>query len=335
LTDITFLAVVAGLVVVIAIVLWKFGSLQKAMAEMTVDVKTASAPAQALGAVVASVNDTVANLGLGIKEISLQAEKIATLSQRYDETEKRTKDIHSILIGSYSKGKGGEEALEHVMGLLAASGWVKAKQPIGAGIVEYAIVFRDGKTLPIDSKVVSTKELSALSDEKLSPEERSRLRHEIKQQVRQKIPQVQKYIQQPSTVPLAVMALPDSVMEIVYDLIPEAAQRNVMLLGYSAVPQLITSFVRIYDLYAIEEDAAQLKDKISQVHLEISKLDDKFFQNKFQRPLGTLGSGVNTIRDALLGVRSALGFGAGTPDKESPEPATSEEEEGIAVSAQA
>ncbi len=307
------LALLAGLFVVIAMVLWTRGSLKKAVTDMGLQLQAASAPVQGFGPVVASMNQAVTNLGSGITAISVQAEKIATLGQRYEEAEKLTKDIHSILIGSYTKGKAGEEALERVMADLARIGLVEANQPLGAGIVEYAMKFRDGKKLAIDSKVVSTKELLALSADNLPDEERSRLVHDIKRQVANKMSEVQKYIDPPNTLPWAVMAVPDSVMEMVTDLIPDAVERNIIILGYSALPQLITSFVRVYEFYAIKEDAAKLKERMSMVQQEISKLDPSFFHNRFDKPIGTLSTAVNRVRQVVSKISDALAIESEEP----------------------
>jgi len=303
-----FWVLVAGLVTVAATVFWMRGSLQKALTEINLQVRAGSAPAQALGPVVAGVNQAVTSLGSGIKDISVQAEKIATLSQRYEEAEKMTKDIHSILVGSYSKGRAGEEALRRSMIHLVKTGQVKAKQPLAGGEVEYAIVFRDHKLLAVDSKIVSTEEVSGLYEDNISAEDRTKMVGKIKTAVRQKIPEVQNYIQPPTTLPMAVMALPDSVMEIVSDLIPEAMERNVILLGYSAVPQLIGYFMRIHESYAVEQDVAVLKEKISIVQQEISQLDDKFFRNHLEKPLGTLDVAFDKVRRVLFAVKNTLAF---------------------------
>jgi DNA anti-recombination protein RmuC len=324
LADTTTWIVLVGLIVVIGLLLWKFGSLQKIVTEIGVEIKTASAPAQALGNVVAGVNQSVTSLGSQITQISVQAEKIATLGQRYEEAERLTKDIHSVLIGSYTKGKAGEEMLRRVMVDLIKIGLVKTDQPIRNGVVEYAISFKDSKLLAIDSKVVSTEELAVLFDEKLASEERSRLTDKLRRKVRDKISEVENYIDPPKTLPLAVMAVPDSVMEMVTEVIPEAVARNIILIGYSAVPQLITYFVRIHEFYAIEEDVAALQEKISKAKHEISRLDDKFFQNQFDKPLGTLGRAVNRVKRTASEIAGALAFESGPRDQnvlrlESPE----------------
>ena len=320
-----------GLAVVVAILFWLRGSLQKALNEMRVQVTAASAPVQALGPVVAGVNQAVTGLGSEIKEISLQAEKIATLGQRYEEAEKLTKDIHSVLVGSYSKGKAGEEALRRSMIHLIKTGQVKTGQPLGSGIVEYAIVFRDGKMLAVDSKVVSTDEVSALCDDNMSGEDRAKTISKIKAGVRQKIPEVQKYIDPPSTLPMAVMALPDSIIDVMSDLIPEAMERNVILLGYSAVPQLIGYFMRIHESYTVEQDVATLKEKISRVQQELSQLDDKFFRNHIQKPFGTIDEAFDKIRSVVMSIRNTLNFETSVLPEKSSDPANISKEKEITV----
>ena len=305
-------ALFTGLVIVVMILFWLRGSLQKALNEMRLQITAASAPVQALGPVVAGVNQAVVGLGSEIKAVSLQAEKIASYGERYVEAEKLTKDIHSVLIGgSYSKGKAGEEALRRSMIHLVKTGQVKTGQPLGGGVVEYAIVFRDGKMLAVDSKVVSTDEVNALSDEGMSGEDRAKAINKIKTSVRQKIPEVQKYIEPPRTLPMSVLALPDSIMDVVSDLIPEAMERNVILLGYSAVPQLIGYFVRIHESYTVEQDVATLKEKISIVQQELSTLDDKFFRNHIQKPLGTIDGAFDRLRSVVISMKNTLAFDAG------------------------
>jgi len=322
-------ALFAGLVVVVVILLWLRGSMQKALNEMRIQVTAASAPAQALGPVVAGVNQAVAGLGSEIKAVSLQAEKIASFGERYAEAEKLTKDLHSVLVGSYSKGKAGEEALRSSMIHLVKTGQVKTGQPLGSGIVEYAIVFRDGKMLAVDSKVVSTDEVNALCDDKLNVDDRAKSINKIKAGVRQKIPEVQKYIEPPCTLPMAVMAVPDSIMDVVSDLIPEAMERNVILLGYSAVPQLIGYFMRIHESYTMQQDVATLKEKISVVQQELSQLDDKFFRNHIQKPLGTIDMAFDKMRSLVLSMKNTLAFDTFELTANKSEPADNSQEKEI------
>lgn len=391
--DITPWVFLLGLAAVIAVVLWKFGSLQRTVTDMDTHMKTvtdlalgslkmtvdqtsadinktradelisrqtllarmdgyekaAMTPVESMGDVVKGFEEnmgtTVAGIQQGmdtlvkgtqanltafssqITDVRLQAEKIATLGQKYDEIEKYVKHTDSILARPSTKGKAGEELLGHIMGPLVEMGLVRADVPIGGGKVEYAALFNDDKILPIDSKVISTDDLATLRDEKTSPEDRSKLESKIRTAVRERMAVVQKYIDPDKTVRLAVLALPDSLMETANELIPEAIKRNVILTNYSAVPRLIQYFVRIHGLYAIKENITALVTRISKAQQEISALDDKFFQSSFENPVRKLGAGVNMVRRALSEITDALTIRREAPAVEPLESTSSEEED--------
>ncbi len=346
-----------GLVALIGIFLWKFGSLQKTVGDidshvkmvtdpalislrttvdlMNTDFKTASAPIQSLSPIVANVDKVVKDLTGGISTISQQAEKIATLGQKYDEIEKLVKHTDSILAGPSTKGKAGEEILGYIMGPLEEMGLVRADVPIGGGKVEYAALFDDGKILPIDSKVVSTDDLATLRDQNTSEAERTKLESKIRTAVRERMGVVQKYIDPDKTVRLALVALPDSLMDVANELIPEAIKRNVILTSYSAVPRLIQYFVRIHGMYAIKEDITALMTRISKAQQEVSALDDKFFQSSFENPVRKLGSGVNAVKRALSEITDALTIRREAPALESFEATSNEEQKERPIPARA
>ena len=265
---------------------------------------------QNMGTVVRGLQESITSVGSKVTDISVQAEKIATLGLKYEEAQKLTKDIHSILVGSYTKGKAGEEALRSSLSELSKMGYVKTKQPIHGGVVEYAVSFRDGTLIAIDSKVVSTDEVSDLVDEGIAAEDRAKIADKIRKRVRDKIPEVQKYIDPPLTLPFAIMCVPDSIMDLVNEVIPEAMQKSIILLGYSAVPQLIGYFVRIHGYYAIQEDVEELRDRIAKAQQEASRLDETFFANRFEKPLGTMSKALSALKEAASRIRYALDYEA-------------------------
>src|SRR3972149_6572036 len=114
---------------------------------------------------------------------------------------------------------------------------VRENVPIGKNVVEYGVVFNDGKILAIDSKVVATQDIENLLDENTSEQDREFLRKKIKTSVATKVSEVCKYIDPTNTLPCAVMAIPDSAVDLTNEVVPEAIRKNVMIAGYSAVPQ--------------------------------------------------------------------------------------------------
>jgi DNA anti-recombination protein RmuC len=224
------------------------------------------------------------------------------------------------MIGSYEKGRTGENYLRNMTAELMKIGIVKQNVHVGGKVVEYGVVFSDGKMLPIDSKVVATREVERLYDEGLSEEERSRCKSAIRSGLRRKIDEVCKYIDPQVTLPCAVMAVPDSLLELSSEVVPDAVQRNVMVVGYSAVPQLIVYFVRIHGFYDIQEDVAAMKGRLMAIQQELSKLDEDFFSNRFERAITMLGNAVQQTRSVIIGINAILSLEYDEPDMLPEEP---------------
>ena len=102
------------------------------------------------------------------------------------------------------------------------------------------------------------------------------------------------------------MAVPDSIVDLSSEIVPEAVRRNVLVVGYSAVPQLIVYFIRIHGFYSIQMDLAELKDRLMAIQREISKLDDRFFANRFEKPIKTLTNAILRIREVIGGINNLL-----------------------------
>ncbi|MEM2922589.1 MAG: DNA recombination protein RmuC [Candidatus Bathyarchaeia archaeon] len=304
---------IVGLFIVVLLVLFKLSglgskveTLTRALPELKTRIDTMAAPADTLTKVTTALQNQVGGLhqsmtllGQSITSISTQAQKIEEIGKKYEETEELTRRIHNIMIGSYEKGRTGENYLRNMMAELMKMGLVRQNVALGGKFVEYCVVFRDGKMLPIDSKVVATKDLESLFDESLSEEERARVKSKVASGLRQRIEEVCKYIDPQTTLPCAVMAVPDSLIGISSEVVPDAVQKNVMIVGYSAVPQLIVYFVRIHSFYSIQEDVAQLKDRLAAIQHKLSTLDEDFFSNRFDRPMTTLSNAVSHVRSVV------------------------------------
>ena len=293
--------------------LTKISDLAGKVADMKSKIDVVSAPAETLTAVtttlqqnIGGLHDSISRMNQSITAIGSQATKIETLGKKYEDTEALTRRIYNIMIGSYEKGRSGENYLRNTMNELMKMGLVRANPPIAGKVVEYCVVFTDGKLLAIDSKVVATRQLEALFDENKSEGDRAKLRDEIRGRLRKKVEEVSQYIDPQTTLPYAIMAVPDSIVELTSEIMPEAVRRNVMVVGYSAVPQLIVYFVRIHSFYSIEEDVAELKDRVTAVQRELSELDDRFFANRFEKPMMMLTNAVLKVRQVIGGVSSIV-----------------------------
>jgi len=286
----------------VAILVWLY-RLQSGLKATQKEITEKISPISVLSGVATGLQTSISGLQTEIGDIKQQAERIATLGEKYQTTETLTRTIHSILIGSYSKGKSGEQVLRQMMGELARAGLVESSVPFGTKVVEYAVKFDDGKMLAIDSKIVATAELDQLHGDEISEGERNEIANQLVSRIRGKIDEVAAYIDPGRTVPFAVMAIPDSMIEYGTSLIGEASRRNVIILGYSSVPPLIEYFYKVHSAYTVQQDAEAIYESLARVNTSLSKFTDSYFANRFSKPLKVMTTAAAEIQD---GIRRAL-----------------------------
>jgi len=308
--------IMVGLGILLALLIFamsKISGLSKTMADVVSKINTMTAPADTLTAVTTALQENVGGLqesislmGKSVTDISTQAMKIEMIGKKYEETEELTRRIHNHMIGSYEKGTTGETLLRQILNDLMKIGFIRQDVPIGSRKVEYCVTFSDGKLLPIDSKVIATKDVDIFFDEEASDAERKVSRKKITDGLKKRLGDVSSYIDPTITLPYAIMAVPDSIVPLSADLIPEAVSKSVMVVGYSSVPQLIVYFIKIHAFYSIKEDVAELKDRLSAIQNQASKLDDSFFANRFDKPMKTIANAVSVSRSVVGGINSLL-----------------------------
>jgi len=282
------------------------GDISRARAEIQGFQKGAMLPVESMVPIVAGMRENVTAFGAEIDHISDKLAEIATKTERFGETDLLMRQLHGLFVGSPSKGKAGEEILKKVMDLPIKMGLVATDQPIESNRVEYAIKFKDGKLLPIDATVRSTREISELSNENLTDERRAELAKSIKKAVKAKMEEVGKYIRPPFTVEQAIVAVPDSVMQIASELTSEALERKVFLVWFSALPYFSFYLNKIYDLYAVRGDVARLQEKLQRIGHHMAALSDSFFSTSFDRPLTKLQEGLTIIKGTAREISGTL-----------------------------
>ncbi len=286
--------------------MFKLSGLNETMAGVVSKIDTMVAPAETLTAVTTGLQESISLMGKSVTEISTQAMKIEMIGKKYEETEALTRRIHNHMIGSYQKGATGETLLRQILNDLMNIGFIRQDVPIGSRRVEYCAIFSDGKLLPIDSKVIASKDVEIFFDDEATDDERKASKKKITDGLKKRLGDVSSYIDPTITLPYALMAVPDSIVPLSAELIPEAVSKNVMVVGYSSVPQLIVYFIKIHGFYSIQADVAELKDRLSAIQNEASKLDDKFFANRFEKPMKTIANAVSTSRSIVGGINSLL-----------------------------
>jgi DNA anti-recombination protein RmuC len=170
------------------------------------------------------------------------------------------------------------------MAELVRGGFVETNIPFGSRVVEYGVRFRDGRILAIDSKFPATRELEMVNGDGISDEERASLSRDMVKAVTDGIDEVAQYIDSGTTLPFAVMAIPDSLVEYSAEFVNEASRRNVVVAGHSSAPSLVAYFLRVQEAYAMPKDIEELKESLRRIEVQLSRFDDDFFANRFDRP---------------------------------------------------
>ena len=131
------------------------------------------------------------------------------------EDERRVRDAESweivrrlstVLVGSASKGRAGENVLrEHLAQL--PPGMLVTDLRVNGRVVEFGLLLPDGRRLPVDSKWSAVAELEALEAAD-DPIERETLAREVERQVALRAREVAQYLDPSLTAPVAVAAVP-------------------------------------------------------------------------------------------------------------------------------
>ncbi|MGA2663608.1 MAG: DNA recombination protein RmuC [Nitrososphaerales archaeon] len=317
---------IPALIVIIAIMLVSLSRLRQMKTEMVTqaELQRQIAPlqsmnmiAQNLGSQVSSLQSSVAefqsnvgDLQSKIGDVKTQAERISAIAQKYDEAERLTRDIHSVLVGSYSKGSGGEEILGRMMTELMKRGIVESQVTFGTKVVEYAVRFPDGRLMAIDSKVVDSEKLARMNADGTSDEERENLARDVVNGMRKQIEKVAAYKDPNRTLPYAIMAIPDSLLEHSPELVGEASRQNVIIASYSSLPPLIEYFVKVQTYYSVQQDVTALGKNLDGAAKELARFDDNYFANKFDRPLGTITRATSEVSKGVREARLYLEYKA-------------------------
>lgn len=291
---------IVGISLVATIFLFlRVNKLQNELRRSQQDLVDKMTPIQSITSLTMGLTTSASNLQMEAGNIKEHAMKIATLGEKYGEAERMTRTIHSILIGSYSKGRTGEQVLRKMMAELARTGLVESNVPFGTRVVEYAVKFQDGKILAVDSKVVGTAQLEKLHREDIDEDERNSIANELISKIKGKIEEVTSYIDTKRTLPYAIMAIPDSLLEYSPELIGEASKRNVLIAGYSSVPPLIEYFVKIHAYYSVQQDVETLSNSLMEVHRALNKFTPNYFSNRFDKPVSVITKATTEVKESV------------------------------------
>lgn len=235
---------------------------------------------------------------------ALQAD-IAARRKFEEENREIVKRLESVIAGSYSKGKAGENILRETLKVFPSE-MVEADFQIGGRIVEFALKLFDGKVLPIDSKWPSTSLLLALDQEDDESRRRSII-SDIEREVAKRVKEVSGYIDSNKTVPWALAAVPDPVFSVCKRAFLDAQKRRVILASYSmAVPYILT-FYGLYLQYSRSVDVADFQAHLIEVEHGLNEVES-LIESRLSKGSTMIANACVELRQLTGKMRGSLSY---------------------------
>jgi len=235
---------------------------------------------------------------------------LEALALREDERRERDAEswqivrrLSTVLVGSASKGRAGENVLrEHLAQL--PPGMLVTDLRVNGRVVEFGLLLPDGRRLPVDSKWSAVAELEALEAAD-DPTQREALAREVERQVALRAREVAQYLDPSLTAPVAVAAVPDAAYEVLRRAHADAFARGVVIVPYStALPVLLF-------LYSLAHRFGDADDARSALEEVVSVLDamQLVLENKVARAATMVSNGVDELRSGLGKARGSIARG--------------------------
>ena len=142
-------------------------------------------------------------------------------------------------------------------------------------IVEFAWKVSQDKYLPIDSKLPDVLELYKEYSKTDSKKEQLILKKKMLDKVRKRIDDAKKYKNKRNTIDKAIIAIPDSIYEIMPEINSDAQKNNIIVAGYHLVVYAASYLEKEY-LFIIESgDIGEYKESLDSLLRLIEDIKDK------------------------------------------------------------
>lgn len=217
----------------------------------------------------------------GVREsltrISTELDAYKKLQKEIEESSRR---IEAVVVGGKARGRAGENILEEAFKKFPPE-IIETNFRVNGHPVEYALVLRDGRRVPIDSKWTSPELIESL-DKEADPSKREEIVGRIEKALRGKVKEVTKYIEPSVTVTWGIAAVPDSVFGVCRGVHLEAFKDRVIVMPYSLTIIYLLSLYQIHAQYCGRIDLERLQAYLDQIQQDLSRLDDEM-ENKIVR----------------------------------------------------
>ncbi len=157
------------------------------------------------------------------------------VKEEKEELNKRLSDMFRMMTGTQKRGSVGEQHLKNILSVPIKTGIIVTNLHIGSQQVEFAWNLGHGKYIPIDSKLPQVEDLYKKYEESESPEEQKELKRKIIKIIRKHSKEAAKYRNKSNTIDKAIVAVPDTFMDMAPEINVEFKKTGILVCGYSYV----------------------------------------------------------------------------------------------------
>lgn len=232
-----------------------------------------------------------------VREVTERLTKLDDTNRRVVDVAEELRSLQHVLQNPKQRGVLGEFYLDQILQNHLPPGSYATQYKLGEGLVVDAIIFLDGKTLPIDSKF-SLENYNRLIEAKGAA--REALEKQFKDDLKKRIDETSKYIQpKKGTLEQALMFIPSEA--IYYDLLANkvgasgvngrnlmqyaAVDKRVMIVGPSTLSGMLQVIVQGLRSLEIQKDTEVIRKNVEQLSKHLIAYDGYF--KKLGSSLGT------------------------------------------------
>lgn len=211
--------------------------------------------------------------------------------------------LEAVIAGAASKGAAGENLVDLVFSRLPVE-WQMRNFKVNNKNVEFALRLPNGRALPIDSKWPATGLIEEFAAAE-TPEAAQRSKSRIEAAVKEKMREVQKYLDPELTHGFGMAVVPDAVYELCGESRAEAFRLNVVLVGYSLfVPYLLL----VYQTVAASNhdiDLERLARVLREAEGQLTSITEEL-EGRFSRAITMLDNSRSDLRSTVAKVSTGL-----------------------------
>lgn len=220
-----------------------------------------------------------------------------------EESRQMVKRLESVIVGSYSKGRAGENILGEIFKLFPRD-MIAHNFNIGGKVVEFGLVLSDKKVLPIDSKWPATNLLIALEEEEDEGVKLS-IMEQVEKEVGRRVKEVRQYIDPDVTTPWAIVAVPDSVFSACKRAYLDSYRHQVILMSYSMTIPYVLTFYNLHLQYSRSVNMENLQSHIINVDRQLNEME-QILENKIARGSVMISNAYEEYKQLISRIRASM-----------------------------